>query len=207
MFSPITTATHVRVMMDVLRDVMKEPGLLKEGLDVITESLIAEAEALEEAGADAIFLAITRATAEVMTKKQYEDIAIEFDKRLLRSIDIPVIVHACGKEPYMDLILSLPHISGINWWDRGSIFTLKDMKERYGRIVALFGGLDQTRTFVRGATREDVINEGRDAIATAGHDGGFVLFSGCDLPIQVPAELLGAIKACVDLYGNYPLEV
>ncbi|BDC35356.1 uroporphyrinogen decarboxylase family protein [Candidatus Methanoliparum sp. LAM-1] len=205
MFSPITSATHIAPLMNVLKQVKRSPDLLSIGLETITESLIAEEMALEDAGADGIFLAVTRATGELLTRKQYETIAKRWDEKLLNRINLPVILHVCGREPFLDMIVDYPHVKGINWWDRGTRYSLRDIKYRFGDRVCLLGGIDQTRTMLMG-TPKDVENEARDAIEQAAIGGGFILFSGCDLPVSTPLKKVQMLALASQKYGKYPIK-
>jgi len=205
MFSPITSATHVASLTNVLKQVKRSPDLLSIGLETITESLIAEEKALEDAGADGIFLAVTRATGELLTREQYETIARRWDEKLLNKINLPVILHLCGKEPFLDMIVKYPHVNGINWWDRGTRYSLKNIKKIFGDKVCLLGGIDQTKTMMMGKP-EDVENEARDAIEQAASGGGFILFSGCDLPISTSLKKVQMLALASQKYGKYPIK-
>lgn len=204
MFCPMTSATHACSLSNVLKQVKRNPDLLSIGLETITESLIREAKALEEAGADGIFLAITRATREILTRKQYEDIARKWDEKLLRKIHVPVILHVCGTDPLLDMLVDFPNVKGINWWDRGTNWSLSDAKVKFGDRICLAGGIDQTRTILMGSPK-DVEEEAKDAIEQAGEGGGFILFSGCDLPIATSLENIQAVSIAAKRYGTYPL--
>lgn len=205
-FCPMTSATHVAPMADVLKQVRRKPELLRIGLEVITESLIRLSKAFIAAGADGIFFAITRATGEILTKDQYNEIARPWDEKVLREINVPVIMHCCGRDPHLDLIAEFPNIQGLNWWDRGTQWSLKDAKVQFGRSHCLVAGIDQTRSILMG-TPDDVKSEAKDAIEQAGRDGGLILFSGCDLPIDAPLENVRAIAEAAKLYGTYPLGI
>jgi uroporphyrinogen decarboxylase len=203
-FSPITSATHVCDLGDVLKHVKKSPDLLTAGLEPITESLISMAHAFQNAGADGIFLALTRATAEILTIQQYEAIAKKWDEKLLNQMHVPVISHICGRNPMLDLAADYPNMTGLNWWDRGTQVSLKDAKAKFGGRQCLVAGIDQTRTIMTGSP-QDVEAEAKDAIEQAGKGGGFILFSGCDLPIKTPLENIQAMSSAAKKYGTYPL--
>lgn len=204
MFSPMTSATHVASLGDVLKQVIRRPDLLSVGLEAITESLIRQAKAYEDAGADCIFLAITRATGEILTRQQYEGVARKWDEKLLNQIHVPVITHICGRDPMLDMVVDFPNVRGLNWWDRGTEWSLKEAKAKFGHRACMVGGIDQTRTVLMGSAR-DVEEEAKDAIAQAGKGGGYILFSGCDLPIATPLENIQAMSASAKKYGTYPL--
>lgn len=204
MFSSITSATHVANLGDVLKHVKRSPDLLSTGLEVITESLISMAKAYEKAGADAIFLAVTRATAEILTREQYEGVARKWDEKLLNQISLPVITHICGRDPMLEMVAEYPKVKGLNWWDRGTQWSLRDAKAKFGGSHCMVAGIDQTRTILMG-TPQEVEKEAKDAIEQAGKGGGFILFSGCDLPIKTPLENIQAMSSAAKKYGTYPL--
>jgi uroporphyrinogen-III decarboxylase len=79
---------------------------------------------------------------------------------------------------------------------------LADIKAKFGRQVALMGGLDPVYTFDLGDP-EAVRSAVREAIAGAGQDGGYVLGTGEAIAPGVPREsLLAASQAACD-YGIY----
>jgi len=203
MFSPLTSATHVAPLGTVLKHVIRQQDLLSTGLEVITESLIRQAAAYEEAGADGIFLAITRATKEIVTEKQYENVARKWDEKLLNRIHVPVIAHICGRDPMLDMVVDFPNVKALNWWDRGTSTSLREAKGKWGSRTCLAAGIDQTRTILMGSP-EDVEKEAKDAMEQAAEGGGFILFSGCDLPISTPLENLQAMSKSAKQYGKYP---
>lgn len=203
MFSPLTSATHVAALGDVLKQVKRNADLLSTGLEAITESLVGIAKAYENAGADAIFLALTRATAEIVTRQQYEAIARKWDEKLLNKINLPVITHICGTDPMLEMVAEYPKVKGLNWWDRGTGWALKRAKATFGDRC-MVAGIDQTRTILMGSP-QDVEKEAKDAIEQAAKGGGFILFSGCDLPIATPLENIQAMSFAARKYGTYPL--
>lgn len=209
-FSPITVATWLRGLSGCLRDLLKNKDLLHKGLERISETMIEFGKTATEAGAHALLFTASRATGDIFTLEQYKEIAMKYDLKVLKGIskhtDVPFAVHACGNEPFLELIVENYPIQAINFWDRGSIYNLKDVKTRFGDKVCIMGGLDQTRTLIIGSP-EDVMNEAKDAIKTAALGGRFILTPGCELSAAAPDENIKAISRAAEKYGKYPIKI
>ena len=72
--------------------------------------------------------------------------------------------------------------------------SLKSAKERVGQHVCLMGNLNPVNVLWRAAP-EAVAIAARQAVADAGHNGGFILGSGCEVPVHSPQENLHAMLA------------
>jgi uroporphyrinogen decarboxylase len=70
--------------------------------------------------------------------------------------------------------------------------SLKAASERVGSRVCLMGNLDPVELLWRG-TPVAVAHAARQAIADAGQPGGFILGSGCEVPVAAPRENLNAM--------------
>ncbi len=71
---------------------------------------------------------------------------------------------------------------------------LKAVKTRVGNPVCLMGNLDPVELLWR-ATPELVSQAARTAIQDAAEGSGFILGSGCEVPIDAPIENLKAMIA------------
>jgi len=206
--SPITWATWLQDMGGVMKDVKRHPEELKRGLMVIAESSLETARAFVAAGADAIMMNVTRCTREILTAEQYEEFGKPYDLHVLNALkDVaPAMLHVCGVNPMLDILVESYPVVAVNWWDRGTLTSLKDAKKGFGGKVTLVGGLDQTRELLTG-TPEQVEAQARDAIQQAAKGGGFVLSGGCELSaINPPENILAAVRAAEE-YGRYPIAV
>lgn len=204
--SPLTSATHVRSMEEVMMDIVLFPDLLKKGLEVIAETTIEYMNAIIDAGADGILYATTRASAEITTEDQYRDFGFRYDEAVLGGlsrVDGVNILHVCGVEPLFQQLSELPNSNGINWWDKGSNLNLSEAKGQFGDRVCLVGGLDQTNTLLYG-TPQEVAAETEESIAAGlGEDKtGFILAPGCEIS---PENSLENIKAAVMAAKRYGL--
>ncbi|MHC1610814.1 MAG: uroporphyrinogen decarboxylase family protein [Candidatus Methanospirareceae archaeon] len=201
LFSPLTVATHVRGMQDAMKDVILNPDLLRKGLETATETLKELAVEMIKEGADGIFMAVTRGSAELVTEQQYLDFGREYDLELIKEIKEAggkVILHVCGYEPFLDIFSEYP-AEIINYWDKSGSpgSELSYVKKKYGDKVCLATGLDQTRTLLFG-TPADVEKEAKEAIEKGGN--GFILCSGCEVSPATPEENLRMVTKVVKSY-------
>jgi len=182
--SPLTSATHVCNMEQVMMDIVLDPDPLHRGLKTMSETIVAYIDAVIDAGGDGALFATTRASGEITTEDQYREFGAEYDQQILRAVKKQGgsnILHVCGVTPHFELLSSYPNANGINWWDRGSNLTIEQAKKSYGDRVCLVGGLDQTTTLILGGP-DDVRNEARQAIKAGFIDGtGMILAPGCEI--------------------------
>lgn len=200
--SPLTSATHVCYMEQVMMDILLNPQPLHKGLRTMSETLVDYSDAIVEAGGDGILFATTRASSEITTEEQYREFGAKYDHEILgslRSQDGANILHVCGVTPHFELLSRYPNANGINWWDRGSTLKMGDAKRRYGNEVCLVGGLDQTTTLILGGPG-DVVKESMDAIdAGFGDSTGMILSPGCEISPHTAFEnVRAAVKAAED---------
>ncbi|MEM3059305.1 MAG: uroporphyrinogen decarboxylase family protein, partial [Methanomassiliicoccales archaeon] len=71
--SPLTSATHVCNMEQVMMDILLNPDLLHVGLKTMSETIIAYMDEIIDAGADGALFATTRASGEITTIDQYKE--------------------------------------------------------------------------------------------------------------------------------------
>ncbi|NYT11933.1 MAG: hypothetical protein GKC03_05190 [Methanomassiliicoccales archaeon] len=201
---PLTSATHVRAMEEVMIDILLYPDLLHKGLKTITETTIAYIDEIIAAGADGALFAPTRASAEITTIDQYREFGAHYDHKVLKALkkqDGKNILHVCGVEPMFELLADYPNANGINWWDRGSNLNIAESKEAYGTRVCLVGGLDQTNELLYG-TEEEIEIQTKDAIENGFADGtGFILAPGCEISPQNSFDRISVSVKAAHKYG------
>jgi uroporphyrinogen decarboxylase len=202
LFGPLTVATHVRGMQEAMKDIILNPDLLQKGLETVTETLKELAVQMINEGADGIFMAVTRGSAELVTKQQYLDFGKEYDLELIKGIKKAggeVMLHVCGYEPFLDIFSEYP-AEILNYWDKSGSpgSELGYVKREYGDKICIATGLDQTRTLLFG-TPADVEKEVKEAIEKGGK--GFILCSGCEVSPASPEENLKAVSEAVNRYS------
>ena len=213
--SPIVQALHGVSEPDRVYSDMKEtPDALKEGLEIITQTTIDFAKEVIAEGATGIFFGIGGGGDiwSVMTKKQLEEYALHYDKRILHAVkDAPIkLLHICnakGENPQKDGGLMEDgwfknySTNAINW-DERSYTPLEKAKKIYGDTFCLVGGVDRQKTMLHG-TALQVEMEVKNAIERAGDGGGFIIGPGCTLNQETPLVNYNAVAKAVEKYGQY----
>ncbi len=100
--SPIIQALNgVSTRERVLRDMRKNPDVLKKGLDTIAETTIDFAKSCIDAGAAGIYLGIggDGRIWRDLDKKQLEAYALRYDKRILDAVEAPIKLLHCLQRP------------------------------------------------------------------------------------------------------------
>ena len=141
------------------------------------------------------------ATGSVLGRRQFEEFALPYLKPLHAHIaarGFPVVLHICGQtartlDPMAEsgaALLSLDDIS------------MAEARDRVGGRVALMGNVRPAQTLLKGKP-EDVLREVRD-LCDIGRkcQAGFIVGSGCEVPIASPPENIDAMMAGVREYGR-----
>ena len=132
------------------------------------------------------------ATGSMISRAAFERFALPGIRRGLarvRAHHMAPILHICGRT---STIIDLMADSGAMVLSVDQI-DLKEAKEKAGKRVCLMGNVRPTETLL-GGTPDDVRREARQCLVDAGDNpGGFILSSGCEVPIATPPENLMAL--------------
>jgi uroporphyrinogen decarboxylase len=79
---------------------------------------------------------------------------------------------------------------------------LRELKERFGRRLALKGNLHTTEVMLRG-TRAEVANAARLCLDDAMAGGGFILSTGDQCGRDTPDENIATLVEVCETYGRY----
>ena len=77
-------------------------------------------------------------------------------------------------------------------------------KGYYNRIIA--GNINPAGTLLQG-TPEKIEREGKKAIKDAAPGGGYIYWTGCDWPLDVPLANVEAFFDTAKKYGRYPINI
>jgi uroporphyrinogen decarboxylase len=168
----------------------EQPRALEAALSIVNDNLIRYAQASLGRGAAGIFLSVP-ATAESLTREQYERFMRPFDLAFLEAIagrGECHVLHAHGEHLYLDRLLDYP-VHALSWADLNGGPPIAEARQR--TPLTLMAGLDHVR-FVEssaGLVREQV----RRALA-AGGPTRFILAPGCSLPTYAYPPLIRAAR-------------
>ncbi len=195
-FSPLTQAKHLAGEARLMEHLRREPAAVEAGLETITRSTLAFLEAARACGIAGVFYAAQQATYRLMDRAGYARFGEPYDRRLLEAASGLWLnmLHLHGEAVMFDVAVTYP-VQVINWHDRETSPTLGEARRMTKK--ALCGGLRRWETMVLG-TPEAVRSEAAEAMrATAGR--GFVLGTGCVVPVVAPRANLRAARASVEL--------
>ncbi|MGE5460271.1 MAG: uroporphyrinogen decarboxylase family protein, partial [Solirubrobacterales bacterium] len=197
-FSPLTVAGYL-----IGEDRPRMAAELRRGSGQVQAALARIADALADfaarsvaAGAAGIFYAISGfASADLLSLKEYEDLALAHDVRVL--VAVPEggwfnVLHLCGPRQHFELP-SMLDTQAVSWsLHEAGTPSLAEGRARSGRAV--MGGIDLD-TLVRG-TPETLLEQGRAAV-TSTDGAGILLAPGCSVPPGAPEENLRVVRRSV----------
>ena len=96
---------------------------------------------------------------------------------------------------------------GISNLSLDNIEDIGELKEEFGDKVCLIGNVDPIEAIMRG-TREDIYNEARECIRKAyDSPNGFILSTGCDVPIGTDPDKILALMDAARIFGRYTINI
>jgi uroporphyrinogen decarboxylase len=191
-FSPLAQAKNlIGGDLDIVH-LRRHRSEFQHALEVIAETTVRFVQAALEAGADGIFYAVQRASADYLSEAEYREVARPLDLRILeaaRSASFNLL-HLHGLNTYFELAADYP-AHALNWHDRDTGPSLAEGARRFPGLVV--GGLSQ-RDMVEG-TPESVRELAREAIAAT--SGRLCLATGCVMPTVTPWGNIRALRDVV----------
>jgi uroporphyrinogen decarboxylase len=198
-FSPITVAGYLvgKSKSRVVRELRKNPELVRPALDRIAEALDDFSRRSVEAGAAGIFYAISGyASRDAMAESVYRELLLPYDVNVLRQLPAEAwfnVVHLCGSNLNFGLAREMP-AQAISWsvHNQGNP-SLAQGREIGGRPV--MGGLGQRASLLYGPPAE-VEAEARNAVEETG-GRGLLLAPGCSVPTRARDANLAAMVTAI----------
>ena len=189
--APFTVAAALRGTDIFARDVLRNPPLAHTLLDKSRVLVEEFAEAVAEAGATPA-LVDPVATGSIISRKVFQEFAlpgIASGLAKIRSLGQPAILHICGRT---SSIIDLMADSGAAVLSIDQI-SLREAREKVGGRVCLMGNVRPAETLLNG-TPDEVRREASQCLADCrDNPGGYILSSGCEVPISTPRENLLAL--------------
>jgi uroporphyrinogen decarboxylase len=202
---PFSLASHLmgtqRFLMEVAladADGGDAEKRLRKLMTLTTEALVAFAKASLQAGANIVQAGDSLASIDMISPDMYRRWAWPYERQFFSELTplaakcgAATLLHICGN---MTPVLDEMADTGANILELDSKVDLRVAKERVGHRVCLMGNLNPVTVLWRGSVA-DVERAAGDAIAAAGA-GGFILGSGCEVPIATPREnVLAMVRA------------
>jgi uroporphyrinogen decarboxylase len=198
-FSPLTVAGYLvgKSKSRVVRELRKNPELVRPALDRIADVLVDFATRSVDAGAAGVFYAISGyASKDAMPEAVYREMVLPIDVGVLERLPREAwfnAVHLCGSNLHFGLARDLP-APVVSW----SVHNQGNPSLAEGRTMsgrAVMGGLGQRSSLLYGPPAE-VEAEARRAIAETG-GRGLLLAPGCSVPTRARDINLAAMASAV----------
>lgn len=200
---PLSTAAAIRRIEHILRDMRKNPEALHRLLDVSVNTSLKWVEAFcRETGSHSASFADPVTTTDILGEKYFEKFSKPYMKKLVDGITKITgkkpSAHICGhtKKIWTDLMeIGIENFSLDNCED------LEEAKKVMGEQVFLSGNVSPVEV-LRYGTIDDVIENVKRCIQK-GSDSpkGYMLMTGCQVPIGTPKENLDAYIYAARKYG------
>lgn len=208
---PFTVASQLRGVDDFFRETVTDPERTHQLLDVCTQSIINFVDAIVERGGVPC-LAEPCGSGSLSGKRTFREFNLPYQKRIfdhIHSKGLPALMHICGKaKPIFDAWVD----TGIDLCSIDWPTDLEWAAMNYGDRVALLGNVPSSDAFLMGSPevvleeskkRIDVYRKAAAALMAAGRQPkGFVLGSGCEVPLYSPFETVQAMVDAARLYGQ-----
>jgi uroporphyrinogen decarboxylase len=172
-------------------------------MNLTTEALIAFSKAQLLAGADVVQCGDSLASLDMISPEIYRKYAFPYEKMFFEAIrpfarahQAYSLLHICGDNTK---VMDLQAQTGADILEIDSKAELKTWKNAVGDRVILMGNLDPTRVLLQGSVGQ-VRESCQACLDDAAAGGGYILGSGCEVPMQAPAANLQAMVASAKAY-------
>lgn len=201
---PITAAGSIYPVEKLLRSIRKEPEKVHELLRFSTDATKIVMKDFLEAGSG-ISLCDPIASGTLIDKKTYREFVLPYTKEIVdyvHSFGKSLTYHVCGETSHMTLDLVE---SGCNMLSIDNRVSLFDTKKLVGDRLPIVGNVDPVEVMMLGS-KEDVYAGVKKCIED-GYDSpkGYLLSTGCGIPINTPIENIDAFMAAARKYGKWPI--
>ena len=196
---PLTAAVRTLDADYLMRKVLKDRPFVLKLLDKITDILIQVGIAMREEGADLLFLPDPVTSSDMISPRLAKEIEFPCLERLIRSVNMPCILHICGDSTEivdmmartgaaiisLDQCMNLPKVRNVVGWD-----------------VVIGGNIDPVNV-MRFGTPDDVRTEVKRLLSENGNRR-YVVMTGCSVPPDTPLDNLQAAVQAVRNHHRVP---
>ncbi|KIR02638.1 Methylcobalamin:coenzyme M methyltransferase, methanol-specific [Lachnospiraceae bacterium TWA4] len=201
---PMTAASSLYPIAKLLRATRKEPEKVHELLRFCTNAIKLLAKEFMDGGVG-ISLCDPVASGTIMNEKSYREYVLPYTKEIIQFIHDygkSVTYHICGNTTALTEAMVE---SGCNILSIDNAVSLEDTKKRVGDKIVLMGNVDPINTMMLGTTKD--VEKAVKECFRQGWDNpkGYLISTGCGIPIDSPVENIDAFMAASRKYGKWPL--
>jgi uroporphyrinogen decarboxylase len=165
---------------------------LERMLELTTQALMRFGLAEIKAGAHLVQCGDSLASASVISPEMFQRWVLPYHQRVFRAwkeAGAITVLHVCGNN---SRILHLLAETGADIVAVDHLVDLRLAKATIGGQVCLIGNLAPVETMLQG-TQAMVAVQARECLAAAAGGGGYILGTGCEVPLDTPVENLEAL--------------
>lgn len=198
---PLTTAAALYPVELLTRDMIKNPAWVHELLEICTQAGIKFIDEILKRGALPIIVEPI-GSGSLVSPRHFKEFVAPYLKRLADHVHktgggMPAVLHICGKTtPNFKAMLE----ADFDIWSLDAC-DLGEAKASAGHRVALVGNVIPANLLKN--TPEEIDAEAREICEKMGDKVGFILGSGCEVPINTPPENVDALINAARKYGRY----
>src|SRR5271157_2070455 len=191
---PFTIAGAMLDAPPILKTSFKTPDKVRPFLEVAEKAGTMLGQARIEAGADLIAIEDMQASPDLIAPKTYRDLELEYQKRQVEALGVPVILHICGN---VDKVIDFMHQTGCAAISLEPKSDTELARRVMGPTGIIIGGVDAATTlFLKGP---DVVREAAREQIEMGLD---ILAPGCAIAPGTPTENLLAMVEVAKEYTH-----
>jgi uroporphyrinogen-III decarboxylase len=206
-FTPMEyISLFMRSFNDFILDLFRHPEEVKNASRALMKTMQMQGNMMVKAsGLKRVFMGGTRTSASCLSPKQFEEFALpEWQEMCAFWVGkgvTPVLHFDSDWTAFFPYLKNLPKQKCVlNLDGTSNIFAAKD---QLGDHMCIMG--DVPAALLKLGEPEEVDEYCRKLITELGADGGFILSSGCTIPIDSKPDNVKAMLASVHRYGKYPV--
>jgi uroporphyrinogen decarboxylase len=211
---PFVLASHIvgteKFLLDLANSMYGLPGgdesAILDLMELTTEALLQFCIAQLEAGAHIVQCADSLASLDMISPKTYKKYVFPYNQKFFQQLQPYLkkyggygVLHICGNNTK---VLDLYGETGADCYEVDYKVDLTFCKQQLGQTLCLMGNINPTAVLLQGSVQE-VERAAVECIEAAAAGGGFILGSGCEVPVATPRE---NIKALVRMARQYSYE-
>lgn len=186
-----------------------DPEIVHASLAACTDFAVACARRMASMGVDAILYSDDYGStqAPLMSPDTFREFLVPQLRRIkeeTEKLGLKTILHSDGNIARLIPEIVGCGIDGLHPIQRCAEMSLKEVKERYGDRLTLFGNVDNIGVLVNG-TEADVAAMVKDCIRDAGPGGGYCLGSDHSVHDDIPSRNVYAMYEAARRFGRYPI--
>ena len=197
---PLTVAASLYPIGDLLVAMRKQPDKVRKLLRFSTDALKIICDEFAATGVD-IFICDPVASGDIIRPNEYRDFVLPLTKELapvVHAHDVAMGYHICGNTNHItEYMLE----SGCDMLSVDAKVPLTRAKELAGPLMPIIGNVDPISTMMMGTPEDVRANVMQNIYDCADAPNGYLIATGCDIPVGSPIENALAFMDAVREFG------